>query len=843
MNYLLNKKFDGTFSMNFIGIEALNSIVNAKVFKPTSPVVGIKKITKFSSIIRNENDYQFTNIYFKYQNKYDNPDAKCQDCWSELLPISEITNINLLPSQAFDLELYVYRIDNPPFDNSHPRTVIFIGEDEYSPSIVIEGEYEFNWTDGPFTLNDTVTEVVLKSKDIYKIFSIRDYQVIADFPDNIEIHYRVTYDNGRSFSKWEPLNKPNISTYRFNNLRFSKIEYKIKTIYDNNQPNNIYDIILIGSFENVSANYLKTNRYGIRQDCLTTYLNPTPSGNTDTCGWNISTTTGTTDSFGTAPGNGQLTGTMSPYSLNMNFYTQGLSCYSNDNSNISGGSSQNNVISNITTENENTQIGGSTYWKPYEISKITSFANMLANQVNDIFGWEVDYHLTDPDSNGIDFILHEYQLFNISDMKKIKILVPDNKFPDNMIKFNQFSLDLFDTFEIHILKDEFKRKFGIDKRPGENDILYICPINRPYIVKHAQIFREIMNAGYYYKVILEKYEQKANVRNLNEVSKKLLEDITKNTTMEEIFEPEKTNEENKVANIEQFKPFTFDPMRYIVNNKVIRIGEDLYNGNFDFSKSHYDFSDVIGKSAVIYKKTDNVITESTNRSFICWFNFKNKWNPEKPNKNAIDFYNIDRNTNFWFLDNYDDNLKKGYRMWYFKKDINFQLNDQIYKLQNVNLLTNIWYALIINLDQRQKIVTLKIYTRDNDYNVVFFRPESYQVEAVSWLDTTGYTYMINNGYKPVSNIELKNNSTEYVGVKESTYENIYTQEFEHDCDLNIKGSNIKYTNLRILTDVIPENETFNILNQFYVDNNEKVILIDNADKNIYTTNYINKNWT
>lgn len=833
MNYLFNKKFDGTFSMNFIGVEVLTPSNNNLYLKPTAPIVGIKKIINYNTIIRRENSYQYVKILFRYQNKYDNPNAECQDCWSPLMPLSAITSISLIPSQPFNIEFFINRVDDGPFDMQSPRTEILFGEFDYSIALSIEGEYEFNWTDGPFVLKDNIDEVVLKPKDIYKIFSVSDFQVITDNLDSLEFHYRVSQDNGRTFSKWEPLNKENISTFRFNSLRFAKVEYKVKRTDGQMNSINVYDIMLIGDFQNVSANSLKINRYGIRQDCLTSYLNPT-TGNTDTCGWNISTQSGTTT--GVAPGNGSPTNAMSAYDLNMNFWTQGLSCYSsNPNNSVPAGG----VTAGIAAEN---QANKGTLWQPYEVTKITSFANMLANQINDIFAWEIDYHLTDPDSNGIDFVLHEYQLYNIIDMKKLKVLVPDNKFPDNMVKFNQFSLDLFDTFEIHILKDEFKRKFGIDRRPAENDILFICPINRLYYVKHAQVFRDVMNAGYYYKVILEKYEQKANIRNLYEESKAMLDVITKNTTMDELFAPEKTSEENKIANLDQFKPFTFDPMRYVVNNKVIRVEERIYNGAIDFSKTHYDFKNVIGKQAIIYKKTDNVFTASSNRSFICWFNFNNNWNSEKPSKAAIDSYDVSATQNFYLFDNYDEALKKGYRAWYYKKDLIFQLNEQVYKLHSLNLLTNIWYGLIINLDQRQKTVTMKLYTRDNEYNIVFFNPTTYQIQTINWMDSSQYTYLIANGYKPVDNVELPNNSQEFIGVKESFYERTDVQSFEHESDLTIKGSNIRYTNLRILTDIVPETEIFSILNQFYIDNAEKVLLADNADKNIYTDNFINKNW-
>jgi len=837
MNYLLSKKFDGTFTMNFIGMEYFTQTKNTLFLKPTAPITGVKNITSYNLTIRGEKPYQYLSVFFKYQNKYDNEQAKCQDCWSDMMPISAITGITCIPDRPFDIEFYFYRVDDPPFDAQHPRSNIYLGDDATTVSFTISGDYQFNWTDGPFVLDDTNSEIVYIPKDTYKIFSVSDFQIIADDPGNLDLMYRVTQDNGRSYSKWEPLTTANISSFRFNNLRFAKVEYKVKLIYTGNDPNSVYDIILIGDFQNVSANYLKTNRYGVRQDCLTQYLKPT-TGNTDTCGWNISTTSGA--SYSLAPGNGSVTPAISAYDLNMNFYTQGLSCYSVNPNGSNGTVPSGGVQAGIAAEN---QANTDTLWQPYQITQITALANKLANDINNIFAWEVDYHLTDPDSNGTDFILHEYQLFNIIDMQKVKVLVPDNKFPDNTIKFNQFSLDLFDTFEVHILKDEFKRKFGITARPAENDILFICPINRLYYVKHAQVFRDVMNAGYYYKVILEKYEQKANIRNLHEESRAALESLTKNTTMQELWGPEKEQEETKIANIEQFKPFTFDPMRYVVNNKVIRIEQSLYNGNFDFSKTHYDFRNVIGKQAVIYKKTDNTFKDFSNRAFVCWFRFNNAWDPTRPSKNAIPYYNIDLNTNFYLLDNYDETNKKGYRFWYFKKDINFQLNDQYYKLSGLNLLTDIWYGLVINVDQRQHTVSMKIFTRDNDYSIILFQPESYQIQTIDWTDTTGYTYYVSMGYKPVDNVEQRNASTDHITVKEQNYDNTYVQSFEHEMDMFVKGSNIQYTNLRVLTDVIPDNEINGVLNQFYIADNEKVLLADNADKNIYTDNYINKNWT
>lgn len=834
MDYLLSKKFDGNFTINFIGVETLTPDDPAMKLRLASPIVGIKKITDYSQIINGVIDEsQYVVVKFKWQNRYD-IDVPCSDCWSDLLPISALTGITTIPSEPFDLEIYFYRVDDK-LDSLTP-TPIYVGNDSTSIAVTISGEYEFNWTDGPFLLTNELSDqggVILSVSDIYKIFNITDYMVVSDDNDNLLIYWRVTQDNGKTYSKWEPATKENLSTYRFNQLRFAKMQYLIKFNTPSNIPVNVYDIILIGEFQNVSANSMKTNMYGIRSDCVTGLLTnntgTTTSGVTS-CAKNIDTGL---QSY--SQGNGVFAPAMTNYELDMNFWTQGLSCYSSGTPQTSLAGSATSVTTSTTSS---TQV-----WNPYDINKIAGFANTMANQLNDIFAWEVDYHLTDPDQNGTDFILHEYQLFNIVDVKKLKVLVPENKFPDNTVKMNTFSLDLFDTFEVHILKDEFKRKFGIDRRPAENDILFFCVINRLFYIKHAQVYRDIMNAGFYYKVILEKYEQKANIRNLSEDSKQMLDILTNNTTMTELFGEEIKNEEDKIANIEQFKPFTFDPMRYVVNNDVIRVQQNIMNDNINFSKTHYDFKDVVGKSAIIYKKTDNTLGLSDNRTFIFWANFNNAWDSNaRPSRNAWKHYNIDSTLNFWFLNNFDEETTKGYRIWFHNKNLNIQINDKFYNISNVNLLTNIWYGVVIIMDQRQKTIDLKIYQRDNNYDIVMMNTTTQHIVRVDWLDTSSYTQYISAGYKPVDNEEKNSLTTTFKSIKENYYENIENQSYEHEIDMTITGSNIKMTNIRVMTEASPVEEINNLLNQWVIRDSQRVLLADNADKNIYTDNFVNKNW-
>jgi len=814
MQYVLNKKLNETFTINFIGNPVLLSGDTTLSLKNPESIYGLTKITDISYITDGIiNNKQYLKIFLKYKNN--NSNIPCDNCWSDPINIKDITTnnpLNLNPNDPFDFEITFYRIDD---NNNNPSNI-------YINSVTINGNYKFNESESIAIIDNNNNQIILKPKDIYKVFSINDYEIIERGNiGNTDIKFRVTQNNGRFYSDWEPLTKENISTFRFNELRFAQIEYLITQINQDSSPTIIYDIVLKGDFQNVSANYLKINRYGLREDCLTNYYNNT-SGNTLSCGLgpnndNNLPSTNTNNSINN-------------YGLKMDYLTQNMSCY---------------IYSTTTNElnlENNSKDNQEGMWNPYETTKITDLANKIANDINSIFAWDIDYHLTDPDENGTDMSLHEYQLYNIVDVKSIKILVPDNKFPDNTITMNKFTLDLMDTFEIHILKDEFKSKFGIERRPGENDILYFCDLNRLYRVKHAQVFREIMNAGIYWKVILEKYEQKANIRNLSIESKDKIEKLTKNTTIDELFGKENKEERDKIANKEQTKPITNETTRHTIYKDVIINDTHLYNGNIDFASYYYDFSKVIGKKAITYRITDKILNVPDNRTFISWFNFNNEFDEDNPitYKKSYQYYHIDNKKNFNLLNNYDELNKLGYRYWYNKNKIIFQINET-YFMMDVELKTNIWYGLVIILNQRQEKITMEIYKRPGDYNIKMVNPDTFELATVLSNNTTGYTYLINNGFKPIDNQEIHNIGTTFKLLH--TFESsISLFDFDIDQNIEIIGSDIKYTNLRIFNDIIPKEKINNILNQNIIVDENKLILADNANRKLYADNFPKNKW-
>jgi len=792
LKYLFSKKIDNeTYTINWY--DGPQIIENGYKFV-SKPIKGIINIDNITDETFGETKTTYFSKFIKY--KYD-------DIWSELISVDEInssgltfscmgvnnditdySNLVIDPNKELIIELYYYKVKDS------------IGDSELSVNnIRISGEYAISTTDKEAFLEKSGSEIILTPKDIYKIFSLSDFILVSNHT-NVDIKYRFTQDNNRTYTEWLPLNKENIASTKLNPLRFAKIEYLIKNLGD---PLIIYDIILIGDFQNVSANYLKTNKYGLKEDCIANLNNLNKKDNVNS-------------------NNGILN--------DQNNFLSSCSMYSNDTAN------------NI--DKENSKKSGS-YWNPYNYKKITDFANMLGNQVSEIFGWDVDYHLTDPDGNGIDMYVHEYTLKNVIDLKKIKVIVPENKFPVESIIINQFNLDLFDTFEIHIMKDEFKNKFGITRRPSEDDILYICEANMLYYIKHAQAFKDIMNAATYYKIILEKYEYKTNIRNTLAESKLQIEELTNNTTIESLFDNEMKKEEDKIANKEQFKPTTMDFIRHHVDKNVLYEKILLNLDEFIPVKSVYNFKNTTEQKVVVnYKKSDSLI-KSDNRNFMFWFNFNNEYNMEEGriSNNHIKAYNITKNKKHIFLDNYNKLTQNGYIIYYKDDILSIKINKNVYTVKE-KLLTNIWYICSINLNQKTQQIDINIYRRDGEINIIMVNPNTYHREIVKQSDTNKLNELFSLGYKAITNIQDQKNKN-IILVANKIYD-IEPQDINNDTNIKLVGSNIKISNIRIFNDIIPSSYIENIIKQNIIKDSQYLILADNATKKIRATNYYNKNW-
>jgi len=815
MYYLLDKSYDETLTINFIGSEQFTYSGNTLILV-TPCISGVTDITSYSDTISGETSNVYLEKYFRYKNCIN-------QVWSDVMPMSAITSLEFCSDKPLLLELRYYRVDNTGINSGVTITL---------SNVSISGTYDLTMSDSEIILVTGDPAQILEVGDILKIFSITDFTVISTDPTNesFTIKYRYSQNDKLTWTEWEPLTKPNITTVRWDKLRFVDLQYLFILNPGYTTPVKIYEVLLYGDFQNVTLNSTKLNMFGLKENCINIAF--PPANITDiTSGINENETLSakTPDSNTLS-----LITESSEYQLRMNFLTQGLNCYSDPE-----GISQ---IDLLKAENESNKAN---FWNPYDFNKIIDFHNMLSTQISEMLGMVVDYHLADVDGNGIDKILNEIQLFNIVAYKTIKVVVPENQFPDNQIVINQFNLDLFDTFKVHIVKEDFKKAFGINKRPGQEDILYFCQTNRMYIVKHAQIHKDVMNAGVYYNVILEKYEQRSNVLNRIEESRNKIEELTRNTTIDELFGIEQEDDFKQIANKEQMKPHSFDFNRLIINSNTVIIKEAVYNGDIKIIESVYDLANVPGTTkAIEYTKLDNVLLESDNRSFIVWFNIPSNFDENNAiTKRVIANYDID-DSKYYFINNRtEDGL--GYDIWYQQDKIWLMINDTIHSM-NADVMKDVWFAVLINIDQRQRTVEMSLLRRNSTVYVTLFHPTTYEKMVLDLeTDISDIEYEMEvNGFRAVHNEEIVSTQSNPSFKEMNTYFASGTTPltFEHNMNLSVNGSKMYLTNIRILNDLVRSDIKQVVLNELIIKNAQHLILADNAIKKLQTTNYPNKQW-
>lgn len=642
-------------------------------------------------------------------------------------------------SQWFDLDETI--LNFPPIDPLDPlyidikwvRSGTNVTNSIRLVEYTIEGKLDKDISQGSLVLAAGESQII-KPPYIYKVFKLTGIEVISatGYPEGA-IKWRYSQDNSRTWSVWEPLTNENISTKRLTPTRFFQVEYLVENTTDSVLK--IQDINLLGNFQNVSLDYKKSNLYGIRECCQS-----------------------------------NLNGT---FDENGNFIP-------NTNLNQGVGSGANCDTTSLYASMTPEQLAN--LYNPYSQNSAVDLLNKLSNDAQQVFGHPVIYFATDPDAKGQDFTMHEYQLYNIVCQGDLKVSVVNNEFPDSQITMNQFDLNLFDTMEVHVTKQQFKELFGPQRRPSKEDFLYFCTLNRMYIIDHATQFRGFNNSAVYYKLILKKFNKKSNVQAGNQEIQNKLDMLTQNSTIDSLFGIENTLDKLAVANKTQHRVLTKDPIRLQYFSRIDR--ELIENSTTVIAKTHYDLYSIgIGNVAIEYFNLDPVLKVSDNLGYMMWFKINNYIEEEV----------------FNFINYYDDTNQLGWKVNLSNGVIETQLNQDVYNF-NVDLEEDIWYCYVLNFDQRQRNIEQYIYKRDCDYE-----------EDASRLTST----VLRQLYKDVQTMTI----AEY--------------ELE-DINPTILGSDMKMTNIRLFTDIIPESEHNKILNQTIISDDSKYLVFgDNANTRIF----------
>ncbi len=418
-------------------------------------------------------------------------------------------------------------------------------------------------------------------------------------------------------------------------------------------------------------------------------------------------------------------------------------------------------------------------FNPYDVGRGVALYQDLSKIVNNVFGHEVNYYRIVPQQRSRDVVLKEWTIYQVEQEKCIKVLVPNNEFPDSKLNFNQFGIDFEQPFEIHIDKGYWEGIFGKGTMPQKRDVIYFKLTNRIYEIQSAYIFKDFMQQPLYFKASLVKYQPKADTIDPLGVKSGLDEIII---TTEALFGDEVKEEIEKITKPQQYATITHesDPVRQIVL-RTLRIDKsEIYNNWTLVAETLYNMTqsfiqyDGVSVEAVRYRLKAKQ-EASDNRAFTCWFQ------PILNSKNSETIRPLLRGRNSAGL-GVDIDLMfvpSG------TSQIVLTINSTVYSfdLQSTLIKEN-WYAIVVNWS--------------NEFG---------QASVDLWNMKTGTSQLVRISH------ELKTMAAEI---------------FDEDFNYSLWTSSLNLTNIRLFDQMIADEAQNIVLNQLIVRDSDMALLIDNS---------------
>lgn len=432
-------------------------------------------------------------------------------------------------------------------------------------------------------------------------------------------------------------------------------------------------------------------------------------------------------------------------------------------------------------------------WNPYNLRKPTAIYRQLSALTNQMWGHDVKYFRVEPDQRSKDVILKEYSLYNVVAENTLKIMVPDNSFPTREFNFDIFGME-FEEFEVHITGDEFTNKFGLNKEPRSRDYLYFPLINRMYEVSTVALADEFNLQMTYWRVQLRKWEDRTSSIHTDTAIEQEVDDLT--VGVEEIFGEEIQQEFEKVTKPDQYKT-TYqeleDNVRFSKHSSLTIVDAEIRNRWTMITKNHYALDQVTtGERFALTYKAHSKLTASQNLAVTGWI---------RPQFTETD------DSSYVFIDGTAEaNPNSGISIATSKAAMEIKVNG-VTKLitYDTPLEKNVWYGLVVNLNNES-----------NDLGVALYR-----------LD-------------PDSNIGLPHRKTgTLVRVVDMTFALNGAQEWDAEKGWSLSAAPINFSNFRVFERVIEEEQQINVIQQYVVRDSDLAIITDNAIPSIRLRRYSN----
>ena len=415
-------------------------------------------------------------------------------------------------------------------------------------------------------------------------------------------------------------------------------------------------------------------------------------------------------------------------------------------------------------------------FNPYNVNQGINLYQDLSNMVNNMFGLDAVYYRVVPQRRSKDIVLKEWTVYNVDQEKCMKLVVPNNTFPDSKVTFNNFGIDFEQPFVVQVDKKYWEGFFGKGTMPQTRDVVYFPLQNRIYEIQSSYAYRDFMNQILYYKISLVKYQPKADTILSDEIAN-TLDNLT--ITTEELFGEEFSKQVERHTKPQQYVTITrdSDPIREVVLRAMPVNNYSFYNNWTLIFETYYDLLTPYNSSGVIeavkYRPTVSM-TSSQNRSFTCWFSPQNNIKNTSSTRNLL----TGRNESGIGVD-----IDLAFSTA--SSQLLLTLDAEVYSFViQKTLVADSWYALVVNWSSEFKQASVDVWET--------------QVQ-------TSQLLRISHEVKTLT-------------------------AFEHTTDFNyrLKTSPLFLTNIRLFDNMLEDEHQNLVLSQLIVKDSEKAIIIDNA---------------
>lgn len=255
-------------------------------------------------------------------------------------------------------------------------------------------------------------------------------------------------------------------------------------------------------------------------------------------------------------------------------------------------------------------------FRPYAVNEANKLYIGMSYQTNLMWGHEVVYFRVTPDLSSGDFVFKEWTILNATDKRCVKVLVPNNEFPDNKPKFNEFGIDFEMPFEVHIDNSYFQLMFGRDAQPRVRDIIYFPLMDRVYEIKSCFLKRGFMMEPIYWMISLVKYQPSVDLKKgkFDETINSLI------NSAEDLFKNKVADDTKNATNPQQFKTFSFhsDEIRETINPKLLFKQMNKTYTYIPLIQNYYDMSAIpsFTREFKIDGQLVQLVQETGQKSFV-----------------------------------------------------------------------------------------------------------------------------------------------------------------------------------------------------------------------------------